>query len=80
MYLIYFAHIKIIDLISVVQDIRAGIATRLGVGLSYDRGSILGGKWEFFSSPPCPHWFWGPPSLLSSRYQGSFPGSKAAGA
>jgi hypothetical protein len=32
--------------------------------------------WEFFSSPPRPDRLWGPPSLLSSEYQGSFAGVK----
>jgi len=31
-----------------------------------------------FSSPPHPDRLWGPPSLLSNGYQGSFPGGKAA--
>jgi hypothetical protein len=29
------------------------------------RGSIPGECWEFFSKPPHPERFWGPPSLLS---------------
>jgi hypothetical protein len=32
-----------------------------------------GRGWEFFSSPPRPNWFWGPPNLLSNGYQGFFP-------
>jgi hypothetical protein len=32
---------------------------------------ILGRGWEFFSSPPCPEWFWGPPSLLSNGLLGA---------
>jgi hypothetical protein len=33
-------------------------------------GSIPGGAWKFFSSPPYPERLWGLPSLLSSGYQG----------
>jgi hypothetical protein len=35
-------------------------------------GSIPCSSWEFFSSPPRPDRFWGPPSLLSDGYQGLF--------
>jgi hypothetical protein len=42
--------------------------------------SSLCRSWEFFTSPPCPDLLWGPSSLLSDGYQGSFPGGKAAGA
>jgi hypothetical protein len=34
------------------RDSSVGIATRLQAGRSGDRGSIPGGSWEFFSSPP----------------------------
>jgi len=27
----------------------------------------------FIVSTPCPHWLWGPPSLLYNSYQGLFP-------
>jgi hypothetical protein len=37
------------------------------VGLCPGRG------WEFFSSPPSPDRFWGPPTLLSNGNQGLFP-------
>jgi hypothetical protein len=52
-------------------------------GRSGLRGSIPGGGWEFFSSPPRPERLWGPASLLSNGYQGLFlwgvkrPGRKA---
>jgi len=35
--------------------------------------SISSGGWEFFSSPPCPEWLWGPPNLLSYGYQRFLP-------
>jgi len=49
------------------------------VGLQFPTGSVMG---FFFSSPPQPHRFWGPPSLLSSGYRGGapFPRGKAMGA
>jgi len=43
-----------------------------------EQGSIPGGGWEFFFSTPCPDRLWGPPSVISNVYQGSFPGGKAA--
>jgi hypothetical protein len=50
-----------------------------GLRAGWSWGSNPGRGWEFFSSPPRPNRFWGPPSLLSSGYQGFFPGGKAAG-
>jgi hypothetical protein len=50
------------------RDSSLGIA--LGYGLK-DRGSIPGGGWEFFSSPPRPERLWGRPSLLSNGYLGA---------
>jgi hypothetical protein len=35
-------------------------------------GSNAGMGWEFLSSPPHPDRLWGPPSLLTNGYQGSF--------
>jgi hypothetical protein len=35
-------------------------------------GSKSGMGWKFFSSPPRPDRFWGPPSSLSNGYQGLF--------
>jgi len=43
-------------------------------------GLSLGRGWQFFSSPPCPDWHWGPRSLLPNGNQGLFPWGKAAGA
>jgi hypothetical protein len=45
-----------------------------------DRDSILDRGNKFFSSPQRPDPLWGPPSLLSNGYRGSFHGGKAAGA
>jgi len=39
---------------------------------------LVGVMKEFFTLPPCPNWFWGPPSLFSGGYWGSFPGGKMA--
>jgi hypothetical protein len=44
-----------------------------------DRSSISGRSKNFVSSPQLPCWLWGPHSLLSNTYQGSFPGLKVAG-
>jgi hypothetical protein len=52
-----------------IVPLPVGIA--LGYGMD-DWGSIPGGGWEFFSSPPRPERLWGPPSLLSNGYQGLF--------
>jgi hypothetical protein len=53
------------------------IATERWAGRSEFGGSILGGDWNFFFSPH-PDRLWGPPSLISNRYRGSFTGDKAA--
>jgi hypothetical protein len=60
---------------------RAGIAQSLWwLCCRLDSGSILGGDRDVFSSPPLwPYQLWGPPSLLSSGYQGSFSGGKPRG-
>jgi hypothetical protein len=42
------------------RDSSVGIATRLWAEGSWFYGSIPGGGWEFFSSPPRPEWLWGP--------------------
>jgi hypothetical protein len=43
------------------------------VGIALGYGSISGGGWEFFFSPPHPERIWGPTSFLSNGYQGFFP-------
>jgi hypothetical protein len=53
----------------------SGIALGYGLG---DRGFESQQGLEFFSSQPRPERLWCPPSLLSNRYQGLFPWSKAA--
>jgi hypothetical protein len=61
------------------RDSSVGIA--LGYGLD-DRGSRVrfpAGAVEFFSSPPPPERLWGPLSLLSNGYKGSFSGVKRPG-
>jgi len=34
------------------------------------------GRDFFLSSPPCPYWLWGPPTLPSNGYRGPSPGIK----
>jgi hypothetical protein len=58
----------------------AGVAQSvywLQTGRPGDRGSIAGRGKEFFLYPLCPDRLLGPPSLLSERYRGFFPGGKA---
>jgi hypothetical protein len=48
------------------------ITTRLQTGQSRFRIAVAAR--DFFSSPECPDWLWGPPSFLFSAYWGSFLG------
>jgi hypothetical protein len=54
------------------RDSSVCIATRLRAGSGF-YGTIPGGDWEFFSSPPRPERFWSPPSLLSNGYREALP-------
>jgi hypothetical protein len=42
-----------------------------------NQGSIPNRGREFFFQPLHSYWLWGPPSLLSNWYRGSFPQGKA---
>jgi hypothetical protein len=53
-------------------------ATEAQSGYRLDEIRILSRQEIFCSSPP-PDRLWGPPSLLSNEYRGSFAGVKAAG-
>jgi hypothetical protein len=54
------------------HDISHSTVTTLRAVRSHDRGSIHGGDWEFFSSPPRPNWLWGPPNFLPNGHRGPF--------
>jgi hypothetical protein len=69
------ASFNFVPLIVMALSVSAGVRA----GLSRFKISILGGGWEFFSSPPCPDRLWGSPNLLSNTYQGSFLGAKRPG-
>jgi hypothetical protein len=57
----------------------SSVSIALGYGLDdWGLGFDFQWGWKFFSSPPSPEWSWVPPILLSSGYQGSFPGGKLA--
>jgi hypothetical protein len=76
-YKLRWRHVSILNTLS--RDSAVGIATGYGlddggVGVLVPIGSSI------FSSPRRSDRFWGPPSLLSNGYRGSFPGGKAAGA
>jgi hypothetical protein len=60
---------RVIDIVEVLSRYSAGP----WAGRSGFWGSIPGGGWEFFSSPPRPERLWDPLSLLSNGYQGLFP-------
>jgi hypothetical protein len=55
----------------IICCLSVGIRTRLRAGRLEFYGSISGGAWKFFSSPPRPERLWGSPSLISNGYQGA---------
>jgi hypothetical protein len=57
------------------------IAQWYSAGLRAGRsgGSSPGRGWEFFSSPPRPGLFWGPPASYTVGTSGSFPAVKRPG-
>jgi hypothetical protein len=57
-----------------VESWNSSFSIVTGYGLDV-RGSFPN-RAGFFSSPQCPDWLWGPPSLPSNGHQGSFFGSK----
>jgi hypothetical protein len=64
---------QVVRIKKICIDISLCIVTRLQAGRSWFWGSIPGGGWEFFSSPPCAERLWGPPRVLFNRFQEFLP-------
>jgi hypothetical protein len=59
-----------VNLNCMVETGRAGITQYLRYSDGLEGWSSIPGRAKFLSSPQCPDWRCGPPSLLSSGYRG----------